>query len=269
MDAPFAEYEGLAVYESPGNKDAVLWVHGYTMDSTVWSDLWSMLPGWRHIGVDLPAHGRSRPFLPGETLPQLGRTLASLAASLGARHLTGMSFGSMVALQTAIEADPPFATITIGSPALAGGPTDPHAATQNLKRRQLYRRDGAGQWMRESWMQWPPDIFKGASAHPRLWKQLVDIISRHTWSEIENLAIEKLVSCRQTHEQLASVRSSTLIIVGEDDMRAFKRSADLIRRSIPACDRVYVSECGHLSLVERPETAAPLLSAHWTRGLSR
>ena len=45
---------------SVGDGPAVVWIDGYTMDSTSWSELWGLLPGWRHLGIDLPGHGALR-----------------------------------------------------------------------------------------------------------------------------------------------------------------------------------------------------------------
>src|SRR5262245_51575468 len=109
----------------PGESDKVLWIHGYTVDSTVWQDLWALLPGWHHIGIDLPGHGGSRQLQDGEDLPSLGRDLGQLALEHDVRHLVALSFGTVIALQIAIEFPTSFASMVLGAPALAGGPQDP------------------------------------------------------------------------------------------------------------------------------------------------
>src|SRR4029077_8416311 len=58
---------------STGSGPTVLWIHGYTLDSSLWADLWQRLPGYRHIGVDLPGHGSSGPVPAGLTLPALAQ----------------------------------------------------------------------------------------------------------------------------------------------------------------------------------------------------
>ena len=254
-----------------GNAGRVLWIHGYTLDSTIWRRLWNLLPAWTHVGVDLPAHGQSREFHHGEGLRDLARSLARLAEEIGAAHLVGMSFGSMVALQTAVEKHEPFATVTLGSPAIAGGPIDPHAAAQNRKLIRLYQERGPGPWtatfatkMRDQWMSWPPDIFKGASHHPPIFEDLRHIVSKHRWTEMDGMKMDRLANFRQTPEIIAKLRSRVLLLVGEDDMPAFKRSAELIRRSVPNAERVYFPQCGHLSLIECPVESAECMNRHWT-----
>jgi pimeloyl-ACP methyl ester carboxylesterase len=262
MLAPTAEYDGMSLYVSPGANRSVLWIHGYTLDHTIWEELWAKLPGWRHVGVDLPGHGRSRPIGDEDTLPGLGRKLAGLAAAYDVGHLVGMSFGGMITIQTAIETSHPFTSVTLGSPALGGGPTDAEAATKNLQLIQLYREKGPGPWLRELWMQWPPDIFKSAAADPSLWNALIKVVERHSWSELQDTRMERLATYSQL-AQLATIRCPTLVLVGENDMAAFKRCAELIRRAVPQCRRMYLPATGHLSLLIRSHEIAPLLAAYW------
>ena len=51
--------EGLSARVQPGSGPKVIWLHGYTLNSSVWLPLWRRLPGWTHIGIDLPGHGAS------------------------------------------------------------------------------------------------------------------------------------------------------------------------------------------------------------------
>jgi pimeloyl-ACP methyl ester carboxylesterase len=253
--------EGLLV-RNHGHGEAVLWVHGYTLDSTIWAHVWAALPGWRHVGVDLPGHGGSESMVPGESLPALARRLVRLAREYDVRHLAGLSFGGMVCLQMAIEAPETFATVTLSSPALGGGPADPHAQTRNRALGRLFRLRGAGSWMTELWMTSPPNIFLGASEHPELWARLQEIVDRHTWAELADGAMEQLSRYPTQVRELDRITTNVLVIVGEDDMPSFKRSAELLRRSIGRCKRIYCAEAGHLALLEQTSTLAPIVQAH-------
>ena len=61
LEATTMSLFGKEIYcrQAPGSADKVLWVHGYTMDSSLWQPLWDELPGWHHFGIDLPFHGTS------------------------------------------------------------------------------------------------------------------------------------------------------------------------------------------------------------------
>lgn len=254
--------DGLAgrIVSGPGPR--VMWIHGYTLDSGIWADVWARLPAWSHVGIDLPGHGASEAMPRGTTLTDLARRIGRVARSVQADHLVGLSFGGMVALQVAIECPDAFRSLTVNSPALAGGPQDRHAQVRHGELLAAYRDRGAGPWLRDMWMTSPPEIFTGAAAHPALWQRLREVVGRHPWRELGDGSMETLTSHRQTPATLVRIRIPTLVLVGLGDMSAFKRSAELIRRSIPHCRRVYLPDAGHLALVETPGAAAPLIEAH-------
>src|SRR5262249_22053907 len=187
-----------------------------------------------------------------------------LAADLDVSHLVGMSFGGMVAIQTAIESAHGFTSVTLGSPALGGGPTDRDAGARNLQLAKLYRDRGAGPWLGELWMQSPPDIFTKAAEQPALWNALAAVVARHSWAELQETHIERLTSYSQL-ARLATIRSPTQVLLGEEDMAAFKRCDQLIHRAVPDCRRTYLPATGHLSLLEHSAEVALLLADHWTR----
>jgi pimeloyl-ACP methyl ester carboxylesterase len=251
-----------AVRESGDRGPAVVWVHGYTMDSSVWDELWSLLPGWHHVGVDLPGHGRSRPLAPGERMRDLGRQVAGVCARHGARHLVGLSFGSTVALQAAIEAPGALSSLVLGAPAVAGAGTDPAAEVRYAQLAQLYARFGPGPHMTTLWMSSPPDIFRGLRQHPRRWERLRTVIDRHRWQELTDGAMRSLAEHVQSPAELARIEAGTLVLLGAADMPAFRRSAAVVSRCVARCRAVEVAGAGHLCLLERPEVVAPVIAGH-------
>jgi pimeloyl-ACP methyl ester carboxylesterase len=265
MGAEAAEADavpGIAVLVRRGAGPPVAWVHGYTMDSSVWRALWRLLPDWTHVGIDLPGHGRSRPLTPDERLDQLGRQTANVCAAYGARHLVGLSFGGTVALQAAIEAPGGLHSLVLGAPAVAGAPTDPGSEVRYSQLGELYAQFGPGPHMTRLWMSSPPEIFPAAQAHAGLRAELRAIIDRHTWRELASGAMRSLSAHTQRDVDLRRVEASTLVVLGADDMPAFKYSAALIARTIPACRAMLIPATGHLCLLERPETVAPLIDRH-------
>ena len=254
--------EGLGIRILPGAGERILWIHGYTLNSTVWRDLWQKLPGYTHVGVDLPGHGVSRPLNHYDSLARLASSLARVAREHDIRNLVGMSFGGMVALQLAMEH--PFASLVLASPALAGGPEDKHAQTRNLKLMCAFRDSCQREALRKIWMRSPPDIFKGASKHPILWERLAGIIDQHSWNELNGgEGMMAFTRTPQTAFDLRQISAATLILVGDDDMSAFKRTAELIRRNVRRCETMYVENAGHLSLLESSDMVLPSLLNHW------
>lgn len=254
--------EGIAARIAPGPGEKVLWIHGYTLDSSVWEALWGQMPTWYHIGIDLPGHGASAALSNYPTLPGLGQTIGRLALREGARHVIGLSFGTLIALQVAIEFPTAFASLILGAPTLGAGPQDPFTGQRYREMLQLYWRQGPGRHMTELWMRWPPDIFKGASDKPALWQQLQALVDRHSWIELKNAVMRGYSTHAQTPEALHQIAAATLILVGEDEMPAFKRSAELIQRDIPAAEVVYLPRTGHLCMLEAPVLSAAMIAAH-------
>lgn len=254
--------EGIVARIAPGPGEKVLWIHGYTLDSSAWDAVWAQLPAWYHIGIDLPGHGASAPLTHYPTLPGLGQTIGRLALAQGVQHVIGLSFGSLIALQVAIEFPTAFASLTLGAPTLGGGPQDPLARVRYRELLQLYWQRGPGPHMTELWMRWPPDIFKGAADKPALWQQLQALVDAHSWVELKDTVMRGFSAYVQTPEALGQIRAATLVLVGEEEMPPFKHNAELIRRDVPASEIVYLPGAGHLCMLEAPILSGERIATH-------
>jgi pimeloyl-ACP methyl ester carboxylesterase len=261
--------ERLFCRVAPGSGEKVLWIHGYTMDSSLWLDLWERLPAWHHIGIDLPFHGASQNVSTEYTLPSLAQTIGNLALAQGVRHIAGLSLGAIITLQVAMEFPDAFLSVTLGSAGVHGGPNDPQAGPRFWQLHSLYKQRGSGPWMTKLWMQWPPNIFKGAAAHPNLWQRLVDVIDRYTWPEFRSSSMSTLLQYRQIDhlDRIGRIRMPMFLVVGEQEMPAFKKAAAMIEETIPECECAHLPEAGHLCLLERPQASAQIINEHlqkWT-----
>jgi pimeloyl-ACP methyl ester carboxylesterase len=259
---PVRELAGLAVRARAGNGDRVLWIHGYTLDATSWDELWLKLPAWNHVGIDLPGHGASRPFTPHDTLPELGRAIGAAASAHGIRHLIALSVGTIVALQAAIEYPQAFSAIVLGAPALGGGPQDPGARTVYERVVRRFQQRGSGRDLRAIWMAEDSPLFRGLEGCRQRWNRVAGIVDRHTWQELSSGGMFRFASHVQRREDLGRIRSAMLLLVGEQDMPAFRRSAEIIRRAVPAARRVYLPDTGHLCMLQTPDLAAACIESH-------
>ncbi|MEV8566885.1 alpha/beta hydrolase [Streptomyces sp. NPDC051322] len=244
-----------------GSGPAVLWIHGYTMDSSTWQPLWQLLPGHRHIGVDLPGHGRSGPVPTGLTLPGLAAALAELARDEQASRMVALSFGSLVATQLAVDEPALLDRLVLAAPTLGGAPAEPHAKRRYQELTMLRRLAGASAPLADLWMTSPPDIFRGTEKHPELRARLRSVIARHSWAELDNGAMQTLTAQSHTPSDLARIKARTLVFVGDEDMPVFTANARLLRDTVPDCRLRTVTGTGHLPLLERPEAVAADLAA--------
>jgi pimeloyl-ACP methyl ester carboxylesterase len=266
VETTFVEFsEGIASRVVPGPGERVLWIHGYTMDSSLWCELWSHLGEWHHTGIDLPYHGRSAYPEPQHTMPQFARLIGEQALAQGVRHIVGLSLGAILTLQIATEFPDAFASVTLGSAGINRGPNDPRAGLHYWRLQALYKERGAGPWMTRQWMKWPPNIFKGAANHFDLWQRLVEVINRHSWEEFRVPYIGKLTQYSQIDhlERIGRIQSPTLLVLGEEEMPAFKHAAAILQDTIPNCHCVRLPRAGHLCLLERPVASAEAIREHW------
>ncbi|WP_336209449.1 alpha/beta fold hydrolase [Nonomuraea sp. LPB2021202275-12-8] len=250
----------LAVHEH-GEGPAVLWIHGYTMDSTLWEPLWTLLPGFRHVGVDLPGHGGSGPIEPELTLPSLATALAELAREREASRVVALSFGCVAALQLAIDHPDVVRTLAVAAPGIAGTPAEPGTDTRNRQLRLLASIGGSGEQLTDLWMSSPPDIFAGTLDHPEVRERIRETILRHGWAELPTGGMRGLLSHRQTEADLRRITARTLVVTGTRDMRAFADNAATIAGTVPGAQVIEVA-AGHLPLLERPEAVAGALARH-------
>lgn len=245
----------------------VLWVHGYTLDSTLWKPLWRELPGWTHLGLDLPGHGRSRDLASTDRIGDFAAAVQAVADRYDVRDLCGLSFGGTVCLQLAVTLPHRFDRMVLCAPALPGGPVDQEAADCNQQLLRLHAERGVGRWLADRWLAEPPAIFSGARRHPELFAAIEDIVTSHRWGELA-------LGCLVIHDglklaKLAAVPTDTLVLLGDNDIPSFARTAELLRRKMQRVDVAYVAGAGHLAPLERPAAAATAIARFLARPIAR
>ncbi len=249
---------------SAGSGPAVLWLHGYTLDSSLWSDLWQLLPGYRHIGVDLPGHGLSGPVPAGLTLPGLAAELARLARAEDARRVVALSFGTIAALQLAIDAPDAVQRLVVGAPGIGGRYAD--GVAERYQQLTLLRRVvGPGERMADLWMSSPPDLFRGTERHPVLRRRIKVVVWGHRWAELINGRYRPLTGHVQDLRALGRITADTLVITGEEDMPACHENTRTLCRAVSRCRSHPVSAAGHLVLLERPAEVAAVIAGQLAR----
>jgi pimeloyl-ACP methyl ester carboxylesterase len=255
----FSLGEGLAGRMSPGGRERVLWIHGYALDSSSWSELWDLLPGWQHMGVDLPGHGHSLPLRPQEELPSLARRLAELAIKHEVRHVVGLGLGTLVVLQMAVEFPTAFATLTLGSPLTEPGTGGELFWERYRELVSMYRMAGHGDYLRGRLMVVEPSVFEGVAGRPRLWQRLWGIVGRHGFWDLPDAAGLRLGEHQQSEASLASIESSVLLVQGEREGVAARLRSERLSRTLRMCHCLQVPGAGAHSLLEAPEVMAPVL----------
>jgi 3-oxoadipate enol-lactonase len=246
---------------SVGDGPAVVWLHGYTMDSSLWDELWSLLPGLRHVGVDLPGHGGSDPMPPGTTLQDIAAAVASVSRSVDATALAALSFGTTVAIQVAVDHPDVASRLVLAAPAIGSAPEEPGTRDRYWQLFALRSMGASGDDLAGCWMQSPPDIFRGTESIPELHHRVRAVVARHAWTELAGGRMRRIVRHAQA-DQLGAITSDVCVLVGEHDLLSTRNNVNLLRAELAHCTVHEIADAGHLCLLERPEAAAPLLATH-------
>jgi 2-succinyl-6-hydroxy-2,4-cyclohexadiene-1-carboxylate synthase len=251
---------GLAarVQEAPGSK--VLWLHGYTLDSRSWRNIWACLPGWHHVGLDLPGHGASAPIGKDDDLKRVGRRVADLCLERGIRHMAALSFGTLTATQVMIEEPEHFRSVVLAAPSLAGGPQDPEVGLSYARLGHLFHTVGPGEQMKDAWMSCV--AWAGIEKQPDLREELGRLVAQHRWLELAGWGMMRMLQPTQSEEDLRRVRSPVLVLIGELDLPAFHESARVLGRALPRCETLTLPGIHHLCMLEAPEASAEIVRQH-------
>jgi YbgC/YbaW family acyl-CoA thioester hydrolase len=248
----------LAV-EVRGDGPAVLFIHGYPFDHTIWTHQVAALEGWCRIAPDLRGMGQSDAPDLGYSVETYAEDLAELLDLLGAREvvLVGLSMGGYVAFEflrrwrervrglvlvdTRAEADSAEARMS----------RDASAATA--------REQGAGA-IAEAML---PKVL-GASTLGGSSATVERVRAMMAATPVAGI-VGALGAMRDRPDstpllpQLAGL--PTLVIVGDEDELTPPGQARAMAEAIPGASLVVIRSAGHLPPVERPaETTDALLA---------
>lgn len=237
----------------------VAWLHGYTMDSTIWASLWEALPGTEHVGIDLPGHGNAADTPMPAGLPALADAVAEQLRARECRTLVALSFGSCVALQVALDHPDVLDRLVLAAPTLSGVPDDPAARAKYFLLYATFRSSGPGPMMARQWMADPPGIFTGLRDHADTYEQMAQVVARHQFTELGTGAMGAMAQTVHTTEHLASLDLPLLVVTGTQDMPQFRENARLLEQHAPLCTVATVPGAGHLPLLEEPDVCSRVL----------
>lgn len=253
----------LAV-EVRGEGPAILFVHGYPLDRTIWAGQVAALDGFRRIAPDLRGMGRSDAPDLGYSIGTYADDLAALLDTLGVENavLCGLSMGgyvifefvrrwrrrvrALVLMDTRAEADTP----------------DGRRARDTTA--ALARESGAGA-VADSML---PRMLSPAtiSGSPGMAARVRELMAATPVPGI----VGALAAMRDRPDSTALLPTlegvPTLVVVGEDDQLTPPADARRMADAIPGARLIVVSGAGHLVPVEKAEEATGLLR-EFVRGL--
>lgn len=248
----------LAV-EALGTGPAVVFLHGYPLDRTIWRHQLEHLSGVRRIAPDLRGMGRSDSPDLGYSMSTYAEDVAGLLDVLGEEGavLCGLSMGGYVAFEFLRRfPDRVRGLVLMDTKAEADTPDGRRGRDQQLA---MVREEGAGALAAAML---PKLLAPGAP--PALVEQLRAMITRTPVAGIAGAltAMRDRADSRPLLPELG--RIPVLVVTGEVDALIPPPVAEAMAAAIPGARLQVVPGAGHLPPLERPEETTRLLQAFLT-----
>lgn len=246
----------LAV-EERGEGPAVLFVHGYPLDRTIWRDQVGALEGFRCIAVDLRGMGQSDSPDLGYSMPIYAADLAALLDVLGVDDvvLCGLSMGGYVAFEFLRQWRSRVRGLVL---------MDSRADADSAEARRA--RDAAAATARERGAAAIADAMLPKMLSPATLSRRPDVADqvRALMSRTPVAGIVGALAAMRDREESESLLPTlagvpTLVIVGEADTLTPPDQARAMAAAIPGGRLAVIPGAGHLPPVEQPEATTARL----------
>jgi pimeloyl-ACP methyl ester carboxylesterase len=252
--------QGHLSFEAAGAGAPVVFLHGFSLDSRVWTPQCDALRSrYRVIRYDLRGFGLSS-AVP-DTAYAHEDDLASLLGELRATpaHVVGHSMGGRMALRFA-SAYPG----AVRSLALVASALDGHEWSEDWRSRWSHICTAAKAGMlaeaRRQWFEHP--LFESARASSTgasLLARMIDDYSGRHWQ----ITDPARVPSPPLAERLAEIRVPALVVMGERDLPDFHRGADRLIKGLPAARYLQIPGAGHMVNLEAPQEVNAALVTFW------
>ncbi|MFN8470038.1 MAG: alpha/beta hydrolase [Caldilineaceae bacterium] len=255
----YVDVDSAQIYsEIAGSGSAVVLIHGFTLDTTMWDD--QFMPLAEHFQVvryDLRGFGRST--VPGDVPYSHVHDLAVILGRLNIPQaiLVGLSKGGAVALDFALSYPGRTQALVLIDTVVGGYRWSPEGAARDDLVFQRAREGGIAA-AKECWLAHP--IFAPAQRNPQVAARLVEIVDRYSGWHFVNDDPEQRLTPRAAG-RLAELTMPMLVMVGEHDTADFVQMAEFICRHVPHAQKYIVGGVGHMANMEAPAEVTQALLA--------
>jgi len=263
------ERDGVALNViTEGAGEAVVLLHGHTLDLRVWDEVAPELmgAGFRVVRYDQRGHGRSGSPPSGYRWGDHTADLAGLIECLGppAAHIVGLSKGGGIALECALRRPDLVRSLVLIGPLVPDYSLPEAMMTSFRELARAIRARGVQPAMREVWLAHP--LIARAAARPGTRERLEAMVL--TFPAGEYLASVRDVPDRDwaVTDRLAEIAAPTLILRGEHEVPEFVAMAELLAARISGSRSVVVPGSGHLVPLESAKAMGRTL-VEFLRGL--
>lgn len=238
-------------YEDLGSGPAVVLLHGYPFNRSLWRDQVSVLRDkFRMIVPDLRGHGESTATSGAATMEAMGKDVAALLDRLNIAEATigGLSMGGYVALAF-------YRLFPSRVRSLVLAATRAQADTEEAKQNRAVQAEKA----RTEGMEGIADTMlpklltpETVAKRPEVVKHLRGMMAS-TNPEGAAAALQGMAKRQDQTSFLPQIKAPTLILVGSEDVITPVADAELMHREIPGSHLHVIESAGHVVNLERPE----------------
>lgn len=249
-------------YEAAGSGQAVVFIHGFTLDTRMWDDQFRPLAQhFRAIRYDMRGFGKSalptdEPYSHTEDLKAL---LDRLAVSQA--YLVGLSKGGAVALDFALTYPRRVRALVLIDTVLGGFQWSAESSARDDLVWQHARAGGIAA-AKESWLSHP--LFVPTQRQSAVAARLAQIVDTYSGWHFVNDNPERGLE-PPAAQRLADLSMPVLAMVGEHDIPDFRQITDLICQQVPQARKVVIPGVGHMANMEAPQPVTEAMLAFLTK----
>jgi 2-hydroxy-6-oxonona-2,4-dienedioate hydrolase len=252
-----------------GQGEPVLFIHGAPNAGSTWAPMLAHFDGFRSFLVDRPGTGLSKAYaFTDSNLAVVGATFVSDildALRIDRAHVVASSFGGHLSLRSAAAHPERLQRmVLVGAPPLIEGQALPRLMRLlafGLIRRLLNLAPPNERATRTTFRQLGHRAGLDAGRMPPAFIEWYTNLGRYTdtmWNDGEMIGqiVSREAALSLSSELLASVRTHTLLIWGEDDGVGGLDDARTLSSLLPESELVIVPEAGHLPWLDDPARVA-------------
>jgi len=266
--------KGLLAYRQAGTGLPLLLIHGWRCSSRHWQGTLDYLADAREVyAIDLPGHGETPPWGDPITTTLLAREALEFADRLGLERfdLVGHSFGSAVAVGVAALVPTRVRRLVLTSLGTARNVVERATLTQAHQQMDLalsfwrpllaLSRDGHALW--KPWIEWAandPVISRAVAGafvehlpedETAIRDGVVEFFSTDPLSALE---VAITAGSPEFFPALTKVLSPVLLVTGDQDPLMPVSAVEAIAERLADCRLACLDRCGHLPMIEQPDT---------------
>jgi 3-oxoadipate enol-lactonase len=267
--------DGHLFFESAGKGEAVVFLHGFGLDSRMWEPQYQALQSkalqsqavqykalqssFRVIRYDLRGFGRSS--LPPAAGYAHEDDLNALLTKLGAApaHVVGFSMGGQMALRFAAAYPQSVRSLVLADSALDG---QTWSADWKARWTALCNAARAGQMTdaKRQWLEHP--LFDSARSEPSRASLLAGMIEGYSGWHWHNRDTARIPS-PPLAQRLGEIRVPSLVITGSNDLADFQIVGNVLAAGLPSVRRLNIEGSGHIVNLEAPNEFNNALLEFW------